>query len=283
MLKIAASLLGAEAPPRPAAPLAPVLPFSPPPAPVTTRATALPPPPSEPTRRVAAPEDLNAWASRPWRTAAASEPERPPAPPPAKPSRRPLAWSAAAGAALGLFLLGVWLARPPQKPRTIEPPRPRPVALPASLPAAARAVPFEPATSVTPADITPAPPPVETAPAPARRVRETRAPVPLRPMRPGDMILRGHPGVQPPEIRRLPAYAYPAAARGSGRRVALLVAVLVDENGQVMEARIRERGRSVWGFEEAALSAARKARYFPATRNGIAGKMWTDLLLEFVE
>jgi TonB family protein len=103
-------------------------------------------------------------------------------------------------------------------------------------------------------------------------------------MQPGSLIRAGQPGVQPPEVRGdLPAYAYPPAAKGSGRKVSIRVGVLVDENGQVIDARIREGDSSGLGFNEAALAAARKVRYFPATRDDVPGKMWTDLQLDFAE
>jgi outer membrane biosynthesis protein TonB len=51
----------------------------------------------------------------------------------------------------------------------------------------------------------------------------------------------------------------------------------------VIDARVREGDKSGLGFEEAALEAARKARYFPATRDGVEGQMWTDLVLVFEE
>jgi TonB family protein len=102
-------------------------------------------------------------------------------------------------------------------------------------------------------------------------------------MKLGDMIRRGMPNVEAPETKLLPSYPYPAAAKGTGRKVLIRVAVLVDENGQVIDAQIRDGDKSGLGFEETALEAARKARFFPATRDGIAGKMWTELLLDFAE
>ena len=102
-------------------------------------------------------------------------------------------------------------------------------------------------------------------------------------MKPGDLILASQPGVQPAEIKVLPANPYPAAAKGSGRKVSIHVAVLVDETGAVIDSRILEGDTSGLGFNEAALEAAKKARYFPATRDQVAGKMWTDLMLEFAE
>ena len=101
-------------------------------------------------------------------------------------------------------------------------------------------------------------------------------------MRRGDFILHG-PRVSEPVPLALARYAYPAAARGSGRRANVRVGVLVDEEGKVMEAVLRERDASDLGFNEAALEAARKTRFQPATRDDIPGKMWTELIFEFAE
>jgi TonB family protein len=102
-------------------------------------------------------------------------------------------------------------------------------------------------------------------------------------MQPGALIRAGQKGVEAPEPKEPPSYSYPAAAKGSGKRVTIRLAVLVDETGQVIDARVREGDKSGLGFEEAALEAAKRVRYFPATRDGVAGKMWTDLELVFEE
>jgi TonB family protein len=99
----------------------------------------------------------------------------------------------------------------------------------------------------------------------------------------GDLIRGGQPGVEPPEIRDLPSYFYPEAARGSGKKVSVRVGVLVDETGKVIDAQVRRGDKSGLGFDEAALEVARNARFFPATRDQIPGKMWTELLLDFSE
>lgn len=96
------------------------------------------------------------------------------------------------------------------------------------------------------------------------------------------MIRKGLPNVQEPEVKAIPAYDYPAAAKGSGKAPVIRVRVLVDENGRVIEAKIREGDDSGLGFNEAALEAARKTSFFPATRDDIAGRMWTELIFEFL-
>ncbi|MEA2695023.1 MAG: hypothetical protein QOJ16_4410 [Acidobacteriota bacterium] len=178
----------------------------------------------------------------------------------------------------------------------------RPVAVPASLPAqVAPAV--HPASSPSMVEVEPRPVaiPLPTEPDPPRsdipgaaRVapapRESRpAPLPqppaqpTEPMRRGDFILRRGPGVAEPVPLDLPRYDYPAAARGSGRRASVRVGVLIDEEGKVLDAALRERDSSDLGFNEAALAAARKTRFQPATRDDLPGKMWTELIFEFAE
>jgi eukaryotic-like serine/threonine-protein kinase len=270
--------------------LAEVIPFSP-----AARTTA-PSPGLQPTQRIASPEDLDAtWASRPMRVRSASEPETPPVPPAsrvrgaaaASPPRRSALWIAVAGTVLVLagVSAGVWLARRPERVRIAEEPRPlAPRVLPAStaglIPAAS------PPAEPPPVQRTPARAIPEPTPTPHRKPLATEPvtpPEPLEPMKLGDMIRRGMPNVEAPETKLLPSYPYPAAAKGTGRKVLIRVAVLVDENGQVIDAQIRDGDKSGLGFEETALEAARKARFFPATRDGIAGKMWTELLLDFAE
>ena len=71
-------------------------------------------------------------------------------------------------------------------------------------------------------------------------------------MQRGDFILRPGPGISEPVPLELPRYDYPAAAKGSGRQVSVRVRVLVDEDGKVLEAAVREHGPAGLGFDEAA-------------------------------
>jgi TonB family protein len=241
-------------------------------------------PPSEPTRRVTPVEDLDAtWIARPMRLDPGSsrKPEAE-APAAAAPSRSRGARIAAAAAALALAAGGLWWAlRPGPAPLPSAPPVVSSTIAPAAGP---------PPVSIPAETAKPTPPAVPFAAEkkpPVRRDPLPEEPAPaaasLEPMQPGALIRAGQPGVQAPEPKEPPSYSYPAAAKGSGRKVTVRLAVLVDENGQVIEARVREGDRSGLGFEEAALEAAKRVRYFPATRDGVAGKMWTDLELEFAE
>ena len=43
----------------------------------------------------------------------------------------------------------------------------------------------------------------------------------------------------------------------------------------------RDGGPAGRGFDEVAMAAAKQVRFQPATRDGLAGKMWTELYFEF--
>jgi len=90
------------------------------------------------------------------------------------------------------------------------------------------------------------------------------------------------PGAEAAEPVEIPDAIYPDAARGTGREPRVLLAVLVDEKGRVAEVRVKEGDSAHLGFDEAAVAAARKARFLPATRNGAPVRSWSELMIEFV-
>lgn len=104
------------------------------------------------------------------------------------------------------------------------------------------------------------------------------------PMKKGDLIMDG-PGVEPAQLAATPPPTYPPSLAGSGRYAKVVLEVLIDENGAVVDARVKsstvDDGSADTEFRKAALAAARQARFEPATKNGIAGKMWGELVYEF--
>lgn len=96
-------------------------------------------------------------------------------------------------------------------------------------------------------------------------------------------VLRPGPGVEMPVPLDLPRVRYPEAARGSGARVDVHLDILVDEQGKVVEAVVRDGDPGNLGFNEAAVRAALDTRFQPATRWDLPGKAWTELILEFDE
>jgi len=120
--------------------------------------------------------------------------------------------------------------------------------------------------------------PQEKAP-PAPEPAKAREPEPLR-VHAGDLAEPG-PGVAPPQLVSFPKPEYPPLARRLRVQGVVVVSVLVDENGQVQDARIVEPIPQKVGINEAALAAARSARYKPATKQGVRVKMWTRLRIPF--
>jgi periplasmic protein TonB len=103
-------------------------------------------------------------------------------------------------------------------------------------------------------------------------------------MKKGDLIPAG-PGVEETQLSAMPPPTYPPSLAGSGQYAKVVLEVLVDEIGAVVEARVKsasvDDGSADAEFRQAALTAARQARFEPATKNGIAGKMWGELSYEF--
>jgi TonB family protein len=89
------------------------------------------------------------------------------------------------------------------------------------------------------------------------------------------------PGVAPPQLVSFPKPGYPPMARTLRVEGVAVVSVLVDENGQVQEARMAEPIKQNVGLNEAAMASARAARYKPATKDGVRVKMWTRLRIPF--
>jgi TonB family protein len=98
--------------------------------------------------------------------------------------------------------------------------------------------------------------------------------------KPGELV-QGGAGVVPPQLVSFPKPEYPPMARNLRVEGIVVVSVLVDENGQVQDAKIAESIKQKVGLNEAAVAAARSARYRPATRDGVRVKMWTHLRIPF--
>ena len=123
-----------------------------------------------------------------------------------------------------------------------------------------------------PAPAAPTPPPA--APRPA-------APAPAAPaVKTGDLVVGG-PGVAMPELVSFSKPEYPPVARRMRVEGTVVVSVLVDENGRVEEAKLLTPITQDVGINEAAVRAARGARYKPASKDGVKVKMWTRLKIPF--
>jgi eukaryotic-like serine/threonine-protein kinase len=174
-------------------------------------------------------------------------------------------------------------------PKAAEPGAVRPMAAARPAPAMAQAPPSPPP------GVRAAPPPATVdggrpaAPAPGARQRSAPTRAGASPGVSVDREAAPLPAPEPPgpggeaaEAIEIPDAIYPAAARGTGREPRVLLAVLVDEHGRVAEVRVKEGDSSGLGFDEAAVAAAWRARFLPATRNGAPVRSWSELMIDFV-
>ena len=87
-------------------------------------------------------------------------------------------------------------------------------------------------------------------------------------------------GVAAPKLTSSLDPRYPPAAKHLNRAAQVDIKVLVDEHGQVLDAD-RIGAKVGFGFDEAAIDAARRAIFQPATKDGVRVKMWTTLRVNF--
>jgi protein TonB len=130
-----------------------------------------------------------------------------------------------------------------------------------------------PAASEPPPAPAPASAPAEIVPAPV-------APPPAPTVKLGDLVSSGR-GVVPPALVTMARPSYPPLAKRQRIEGDVSVEVLVDENGNVAQARIVKRVAQNVGLNEAAEAAARTARFKPATKDGVRVRMWFTLTFPF--
>jgi protein TonB len=96
----------------------------------------------------------------------------------------------------------------------------------------------------------------------------------------GDVLSPELVETPPVVIKRIPA-AYPEHARRLGIEGTVVISVLVSEKGDVVDAEIIQGIKNAAGFDQAALQAARRWKFEPATVRGIKVKVWISVAIEF--
>ncbi len=157
-------------------------------------------------------------------------------------------------------------------------------------PATARRPTFAPAIVPTevpvalPEPTEPPPPPTEPPPEPTEVVVARAEPPPAAPppepeVSRGDLVGPG-PGVVEPTLVVAPRIQYPPMARQQKVAGRVVILVLVNENGNVSDARVQKGlgGRS--GIDAIVLDAVRTSRFRAATKNGIPVKMWRTVVVD---
>ena len=148
--------------------------------------------------------------------------------------------------------------------------------------AASTPPPKSPAASdiATPASSTVTARPSVTKTQPGRVTAAPPEPEPRPTVKLGDLVEPG-PGVTPPAPLEIVRPQYPPMARRLGVQGTVRMSLLVDERGRVIETRLLEGVRQKVGINEAALAAAAKARFSPATKEGIRVRMWYEMVSRF--
>jgi protein TonB len=116
----------------------------------------------------------------------------------------------------------------------------------------------------------PTPPPPETPP-PAK---SAEAEVP--PVRPGDLVENPD---EPPGILQQVSPDFPALARAQRLSDRVVVRVLVDERGRVVDTQVLQYKHAI--LRDAALEAIRKYTFRPARHQGVPVKSWYTVIVTF--
>lgn len=86
--------------------------------------------------------------------------------------------------------------------------------------------------------------------------------------------------VKPPELIAQPDPRYPPLARRVGKQATVILRVLVDERGNVAQVDQISR-KAGFGIDQAALEAAKDAKYRPGSEDGKPKEMWTTIRFTF--
>jgi len=189
-------------------------------------------------------------------------------------------------------------AQAANEPTPAEKPTPEKAPAPTPAPAASEPKATEPAPGETqpsalatalgqtpaPADSAPPPPAEPPATRPEPRREPARVTPPATPPRPavkeGDLVQPG-PDVRAPVLVSIDRPEYPPMARRMKVEGTVIMSLLVDEKGQVLDVRLESGVTQNVGINEAALAAARSSKFRPATKDGVRVKMWYQLKVPF--
>lgn len=107
----------------------------------------------------------------------------------------------------------------------------------------------------------------------------TAAPAPV--IRPGTLVNLSDPGVTPPVALSTPPVRYPPIAERQKIEGTVTLNVLVDEKGNVLDAQVSSGSGGKAGLNEAAVENVKLRKYRPATKEGVAVKVWITVAVQF--
>ncbi len=118
--------------------------------------------------------------------------------------------------------------------------------------------------------------PKEKAQAPPKK------PEPVKPtIRRGDLVSATTMNLVPPVLKSVSKPKYPPIAKRLKVQGTVIVSVLVDENGKVTETKLIRGIKEKVGINEAAIKAAKGARFDAAKVDGVAVKVWHSFAIPF--
>ncbi len=159
-----------------------------------------------------------------------------------------------------------------QQTQTAAPPRPVP------QPVQTQTVAPEPVRE----EPRPAPPPVQTQTTAPEPTREEPRPEPqVARAREGDLVPAGTAGLTPPRLTRRGAVTYPPIARAQRVQGVVVMSVLVNENGNVVDVKVIRGVPQPVGLNEAAIQTMRRSSFSPATKDGVRVKSYVTVPIEF--
>jgi TonB family protein len=89
------------------------------------------------------------------------------------------------------------------------------------------------------------------------------------------------PSVTPPQLVSQARPEYPPLARSQRVGGTVIISALIDEQGNVAEARVIRGVPGNMGLNEAALASVRKRKYKPAMSKGQPGRAWIAIQIDF--
>jgi TonB family protein len=137
----------------------------------------------------------------------------------------------------------------------------------------------EEAAAVT---LAPAPPPTPTpTPTPAPATPPPPTPTSAPALRAGTLVDLDDPGVIAPVVDRAPPVSYPPIALRQRVEGVVQLTALVDERGNVTDARVVSAPEIRAGLTEAAIQSVKRRKYRPATKGGVAVRVWIPVTVRF--
>jgi TonB family protein len=100
-------------------------------------------------------------------------------------------------------------------------------------------------------------------------------------VRPGTLVNLSDPGVIAPVAMRTATLNYPPLALRQRVEGTVELNVLVDEKGTVLDAQIVSGAGGKFGLNEAAIEHVKRRQYRPASKEGVAVKVWVPVRVQF--